>query len=184
MRWGSRRIGFQDGDWPTPPIALDDFRYDRALGGGAFFDIGPYMASLGRVLWHAEPERVSVLVGERTGDGLETSYSVLAGYPGGKTAIGHFGFTTVYQNTLRLLDANYAIELERPFSLPPGMAGDIRVQSSEQQYCHQVDPADSMQIFLARVLNAVKAGSREFDAPMLSDARTLGRIIEAGSVSW
>lgn len=164
----------------TPPVPRDDFRYDRARGGGAFFDTGPYMASLGRVLWQAEPEQLSVLVSERTEDGLETAYSVLASYPGGRTAVGHFGFTTVYQNTLRLLGEGCAIEFERPFSMPPAPAPGIRVQTKDQQYVHQVDPADSMQLFLTQVLNAVKTGSREFDAPLTSDARTLGRLIAAG----
>ncbi|MFF9118769.1 Gfo/Idh/MocA family protein [Streptomyces massasporeus] len=167
----------------TPPVPRDDFRYDRARGGGAFFDTGPYMASLGRVLWQAEPEELSVLVSERTEDGLETAYSVLASYPGGRTAIGHFGFTTVYQNTLRLLGGGCAFEFERPFSMPPDAAPGIRVQTKDQQYVHRVDPADSMQLFLTQVLDAVKTGSREFDAPLISDARTLGRLIGAGSAT-
>ncbi|MEV5685851.1 MULTISPECIES: Gfo/Idh/MocA family protein [unclassified Streptomyces] len=165
----------------TPPVPRGDFRYDRSRGGGAFLDTGPYMASLGRVLWQAEPEQVNVLVSGRTEDGLETAYSVLAGYPGGRTAIGHFGFTTVYQNTLRLLGSGCAIDIERPFSLPPETQGSIRVHSGEAQHVHRVARADSMRLFLARVLEAVRTGSREWDAPLLSDARTLGRIIAAGS---
>lgn len=165
----------------TPPVPRDDFRYDRARGGGAFLDTGPYMASLGRMLWQAEPEQLSVLVSERTEDGLETAYSVLAGYPGGRTAVGHFGFTTVYQNTLRLLGQGCAIEFERPFSLPPDVAPGIRIQTKDQQYVHQMDPADSMQLFLTQVLHAVKTGSREFDTPLISDARTLGRLVAAGN---
>ncbi|MCX4966402.1 Gfo/Idh/MocA family oxidoreductase [Streptomyces sp. NBC_00654] len=165
----------------TPPVPRDDFRYDRSRGGGAFLDTGPYMASLGRVLWQAEPEQVNVLVSRRTEDGLETAYSVLAGYPGGRTAIGHFGFTTVYQNTLRLLGGGCAIDFERPFSLPPEMRGSVQVSTGERQYVHRVARADSMRLFLTRVLEAVRTGSREFDAPLLSDARTLGSIIAAGS---
>ncbi|MCZ0978219.1 Gfo/Idh/MocA family oxidoreductase [Streptomyces diastatochromogenes] len=113
----------------TPPVPRDDFRFDRARGGGAFADTGPYLASLGRVLWQAEPERLDVLVTERTDDGLETAYSVLASYPGGRTAVGHFGFTTVYQNTLRLLGESCAIDFERPFSLPPDLTSALRVQT-------------------------------------------------------
>jgi predicted dehydrogenase len=164
----------------TPPVPRDDFRYDRARGGGAFFDTGPYLASLGRVLWQAEPERLSVQVSERTEDGLETAYSVLASYPGGRTAVGHFGFTTVYQNTLRLLGEGCAIEFERPFSMPPAPAPGIRVQTGDQSYVEEVAPADSMQLFLEQVLNAVRTGSREFDDSLMSDARTLGRLVAAG----
>jgi dTDP-3,4-didehydro-2,6-dideoxy-alpha-D-glucose 3-reductase len=165
----------------TPPVPVDDFRQDSRRGGGALLDTGPYMASLGRVLWGAEPERVSVIVGDRTADGLETSYGVLAGYPGGKTIAGQFGFTTAYRNTLQLLGRNIAIDFERPFSAPPDMAAGIRVETNSESHVRSVRPADSMRIFLSGVLDAVHAGSREFDSPLLSDARTLDRLVNAAS---
>jgi len=165
----------------TPPVPADDFRHDPRRGGGALLDTGPYMASLGRVLWGAEPERVSIIVGDRTADGLETSYSVLAGYPEGRTIVGQFGFTTAYRNSLQLLGRNIAIDFERPFSAPPDMTVGIRVESSGERYVRSVPPADSMGVFLSDVLNAVRAGSREFDVPLLSDARTLDRLVNAAS---
>lgn len=163
----------------TPPVPADDFRHDRRKGGGALLDTGPYMASLGRVLWDAEPDRVNVLVGDRTADGLETSYSVLAGYPEGKTIVGQFGFTTNYRNSLLLLGRGVAIEFERPFSALPEMEVDLRVDSHGKHTSRSVRPADSMRIFLSRVLDAVNTGSREFDDPLLSDARTLDRLTQA-----
>ncbi|GAA2087062.1 hypothetical protein GCM10009780_28210 [Actinomadura alba] len=44
---------------------------------------------------------------------------------------------------------------------------------------HCVPPADSMTIFLSRVVDAFRTGSWEFDEPMLSDARTLDHLIQA-----
>lgn len=162
----------------TPPVPADDFRHDRRAGGGAFLDTGPYMASLGRVLWGTEPEQVSVIVGDRNADGLETSYSVLAGYPGGSTIVGQFGFTTAYRNSLQLLGKNLVMDLERPFSALPDMTVGIRIESNGQSRVLSVPAADSMRIFLSQVLSAVAAGSREFDGPLLSDARTLDRLIK------
>ncbi|SFB26048.1 Predicted dehydrogenase [Amycolatopsis marina] len=165
----------------TPPVPADDFRCDRSAGGGALLDTGPYMASLGRVLWGTEPDRVTVIVGDRTTNGLETSYSVLAGYPGGRTVIGQFGFTAAYRNSLQLLGPGIAVDLARPFSAPPDMTVDIRIESSGESHTRSVHAADSMQIFLSSVLDAVRAGSREFDAPLLSDARTRDRLVRAAS---
>jgi NDP-hexose-3-ketoreductase len=165
----------------TPPVPTEDFRYDPRRGGGALLDTGPYMASLGRVLWGAEPERVSVIVSDRTADGLETSYSVLAGYPGEKAIVGHFGFTTAYRNALQLLGRNIAIDVERPFSALPDMTVGIRVESRGESYVRNAGPADSMRIFLSGVLRAIQTGAREFDGPLLSDARTLNRLIDAAS---
>lgn len=165
----------------TPPVPADDFRYDRSAGGGALFDTGPYMASVGRVLWGTEPEHVTVLVGDRTPGGLDLSYSVLAGYPDGKTVVGHFGFTTAYRNSLQLLGRGVAVDLTRPFSAPPDLTVDIRIESASESHLRSVYPADSMRTFLAGVLDAARAGSREFDAPLLSDARTLARLVQAAS---
>lgn len=163
----------------TPPVPAGDFRHDRLRGGGALFDTGPYLASLGRVLWDAEPDRMNVIVGERTADGLELSYSVLAGYPGGKTIVGQFGFTTAYRNALHLLGPNVFIDFERPFSALPDMAVSIRIESHGDSRVRTLRPADSMRAFLTGVLGAAGTGSRDFDAPLLSDARTLHQLIRA-----
>jgi predicted dehydrogenase len=143
----------------TPPVPADDFRHDRRRGGGALLDTGPYLASLGRGLWGAEPDRVRVIVGDRASDGMETSYSALAGYPGGRTVVGQFGFTTAYRNSLELLGRDIVIDCERPFSAPPDMAVGIRVDSRGESRVQHLRPADSMRIFLASVLAAVRTGS-------------------------
>ncbi|MFE7275855.1 Gfo/Idh/MocA family protein [Streptomyces sp. NPDC057623] len=167
----------------TPPVPADDWRYDRAKGGGALLDTGPYAVSLGRVLWGVEPERIDVIVGDRTADALETSYGMLAGYPGGRTVVGQFGFTTAYQNMVRLMGEGFRIEIERPFSAPPGMAVDLRVQAGDQVRVHTVEPADSMRVFLCEVLAAAERGSQDFGVSLLSDARALARLTRAASVS-
>lgn len=160
----------------TPPVPADDFRYDRERGGGALLDTGPYMASLGRVLWGAEPEQMHVIVSDRTPQGVETSYSVLAGYPGARTIVGHFGFTTVYQNSLRLQGKGCAAEITRPFSILPGAETGITVDADGERSVRSVDPADSMRLFLSQVVRAVRSGSREFDEALLTDVRTLERL--------
>jgi predicted dehydrogenase len=167
----------------TPPVPEDDFRYDPRRGGGALLDTGPYLASLGRVLWGTEPEQLHVIVGDRTADGLVTFYSVLAGYPDGRTIVGQFGFTTAYRNSLHLQGRRLSVDLERPFSAPPEMPVDLRIEAKGEQHVRHVDPADSMRLFLTGVVGAVHTGSREFDAALLSDARTLDRLTCAASTS-
>ncbi|MDH6709077.1 NDP-hexose-3-ketoreductase [Kitasatospora sp. MAA19] len=166
----------------TPPVPPGDFRYDRRKGGGALMDTGPYFASLGRVLWGVEPERLSVVVGNRSADGLDTSYSVLAGYPGGRAVTGHFGFTTLYQNCLRLAGPGFTAGIERAFSIPPDMTAELEVTFGEQHEVRRINRSDSLEIFLSWVLGAIDAGSREFDDPLISDARTLDRLVRAAAL--
>ncbi|MET9707949.1 Gfo/Idh/MocA family protein [Streptomyces griseus] len=165
----------------TPPVPADDWRYDRAKGGGALLDTGTYAVSLGRVLWGAEPERLDAIVGDRTADGLATSYSMLAGYPGGRTVVGQFGFTTAYQNTVRLMGKGFTIEIERPFSALPATTVDLRVQAGDRRYVHSVAPADSMRLFLHEALAAAERRSQDLAVPLLSDARALARLTRAAS---
>lgn len=167
----------------TPPVPADDWRYDGAMGGGALLDTGPYAVSLGRVLWGAEPERIDAIVGDRTADGLETSYSMLAGYPGGRTVVGQFGFTTAYQNLVRLMGKGFTIEIERPFSALPATAVDLRIQAGDRRYVRSVAPADSMRLFLYEVLAAAEQGSQSLAVPLLSDAWALARLTLAASAS-
>ncbi|MFM9610737.1 Gfo/Idh/MocA family protein [Streptomyces niveiscabiei] len=159
----------------TPPVPAGDFRHDAVRGGGALLDTGPYLASLGRVLWGLELEGLSVV----TGDGAMSSYSVLGQYPGGRTVVGHFGFTTVYRNSLQLLSARAAVDVGRPFSMPPGPETAVSVRDGDGERVLRVPPADSMALFLDAVLSAVRTASREFDAAVLSDARTLARLVRA-----
>ncbi|MEU8069015.1 Gfo/Idh/MocA family oxidoreductase [Micromonospora sp. NPDC048169] len=166
----------------TPPVPATDFRHDRSRGGGALLDTGPYLASLGRVLWDAEPDRLQVIVGDRAPDGLELAYSVLAGYPGDRTLVGQFGFTTGYRNALHLLGPGVGVDFERPFSAPPDLSPTVRVDAGGTSESHRLPPADSMLLFLDRVLAAVRSGSREFDEPLLSDARTRDQLARAADL--
>ncbi|MGW9213179.1 Gfo/Idh/MocA family protein [Embleya sp. NPDC055664] len=165
----------------TPPVPAGDFRHDRGRGGGALLDTGPYLASLGRVLWDLEPEEVSVMVADRTADGLDLSYSALARYAEGRTVVGHFGFTNTYRNALQLLGRHELVDIERPFSMPPENEARVTIRKDNEERIHRIAPADSMRLFLDRVIDAAYTGSREFDEPLLGDARTLDRLIRSAN---
>jgi hypothetical protein len=61
------------------------------------------------------------------------------------------------------------------------MTAGIRIESTGESHLRSVLPADSMQIFLSSVLDAAYRNSREYDAPLLSDARTLDHMVRAAS---
>lgn len=160
----------------TPPVPATDWRWSKRLGGGAIADTGPYAVSLGRLLWKTTPVEFRALVHDRTAEELETSYSMLADYSDGHAIVGHFGFTSPYQNVVRITGDAFTIDIERPFSAPPDLAVDIRVQSEDRRFVHTVEPADSMREFLSAVLEAVDQGSTSFGHTLLADARALERL--------
>ena len=49
------------------------FRYNRGLGGGAFLDTSPYVASIGRFFFDAIPVQCYYLENSMLKNGIETS---------------------------------------------------------------------------------------------------------------
>src|SRR5688500_20280379 len=78
-----------------------NFRYRECYGGGALWDLGPYAVSVGRILFGGEPTAIAGQVLTRGGpDDVDTAFNLAATYSDGRSAVGHFGFNTVYRNRL------------------------------------------------------------------------------------
>lgn len=167
----------------TPPLPLDSYRYRRVLGGGALLDLGPYTASIGRLIWGVAPQRVSACINSYSGDGeVDTSYSVLAEYGTGRVLVGHFGFTTEYRNWLHLLGPGLGVEAPRVFSTPPGMVTDLLVRHRDEITTEPTPAGDAVRLFLAAVLAAIEGGDIALLAEtLLEDARGLDQLRRAAA---
>jgi predicted dehydrogenase len=180
-----RRVFAEHGSAPThvtcaltPPIPADDFRHRKALGGGALLDLGPYAASLGRVIWGVAPAAISAC---STHDGeVDISFSLLARYGGGRVLAGHFGFDTEYCNWIHLLGPSLAVEARGVFSTPPDAATEITVRHRDAITVRTSPPAPAMRLFLAAVLAAIARGHHApLAQTLLNDARVLDRLRHA-----
>lgn len=167
----------------TPPVPTDDWRWDASAGGGAIADLGPYAASVGRVLWDTEPTSVGLVVNARGHSGVVSSFSVLAEYSGGRSVIGRFGFTMPYRNELHLAGDGISIDVDRAFSAPPDYAVNLRVATKGQDHDRAVPPADSMAAFLQEVVDQADDPSGMHAERMLGDARVRHRLERAASAS-
>lgn len=169
-----------------PPLPAHDFRYRAELGGGALWDLGPYAVSPGRLFFAAEPREILARVTGGTGS-VDTSFSVLATYPGGRSLVGHFGFTTGYTNRLELLGPDMTVSLDRAFTTPPELVPVLRVHHEDRRRDVEVPAADSFAPFLAAVRRALPAdavhGREAFAADLLSDADALERLRQAVTAS-
>lgn len=161
-----------------PPLARDDFRNDQKMGGGCIFDLGPYAASCARHFFGEPPDEVLARVLTRDQDtGLETSFSLLATYPGGRAMAGHFGFNTEYRNALSLLGPGIAVDVERAFTLPADLAAPLSWRRRNQQDTLTCPAGDGFALFLEAVMQAIRAQNwKQFAAAMLADARFIEQI--------
>lgn len=178
----ARRVFQEAGEAPMrmnatfsfPPLDPRGFRYSPALGGGSLFDLGPYAVSCGRVFFGAPPTEITCRVLSRQNGGVDTSFSLLASFAGGKALVGHFGFTTEYQNTLSLLGPKVAIEITRAFTAPWDMELELRVRRSNSESTLMAPAADAFQLFFERVFTDIQRGEwSRFSQALLADAECL-----------
>lgn len=161
-----------------PPLAPEDFRYRRELGGGALLDLGPYAVTPGRIFFGASPtEILGRCLSASDNDQVDTSFSMLAIYPESRSCVGSFGYTTCYLNRLDIIGPGTVVTVDRAFSPPPDMTTDLIVRQRDQVSTIVVPPADSFALFLEDFFKAI-AGHNHGDFPkrMLADALAINRL--------
>lgn len=160
-----------------PPMDPANFRYRSDLGGGALWDVGPYLAATGRIFYGGEPEAVHCQVLARGGvDNVDIAFSALGIYSNGRSLVGHFGFDTGYSNRLELLGPSIGVDLERAFTTPPDLATSVRVSGPTGATTSTVPAADSFQVFFQHVVDCIEDRRQDgLAADLLGDARTLAR---------
>ncbi|WP_437604913.1 Gfo/Idh/MocA family oxidoreductase [Sorangium sp. So ce834] len=185
-----RRIFSDAGRAPTrlaatfsfPPLPADNYRYRAALGGGSLLDLGPYAVTLGRVLLAAaEPESIACRVVERA-DEVETAFSVLMIFPGGRSLVGHYGMTTGYQNRLEVLGPDVVVTIDRAFSPPADLPIQLGVAERDRRRTVEVPAADSFAEFFRSVFEAIARGEHgELARTLLADAALLDALRRAAA---
>jgi len=161
-----------------PPLPKDNFRYRKELGGGALWDLGPYAVSPGRLFFNAEPQEVFCRVCSRNPEtGVDTAFSMLALYPGGRTMTGHFDFNTEYRNCINILGPGMSVDIDRVFTTPPDVENRLVVRSKNSTSRIATPPTDSFASFLESVCNEIKENNySHFAEELLSDAAVLDRL--------
>jgi len=167
-----------------PSMDPDNFRYRRALGGGALWDLGPYAAAVGRVFLDDEPASVACRVLARGGpDGVETAFAVLEEFSNGRSVVGTFGFDTVYRNRLDLVGGELGVEVDRIFTTPPEASNELRITRRDGAATVTAPPGDAFALFFDHVLRRIDAGEwGQLSSDLHRDARTLHRLRQAAGV--
>jgi predicted dehydrogenase len=159
-----------------PPMDPGNFRYQAALGGGALWDVGPYLVATSRIFFGSDPVTVDCRVLARSDTNVEIAFTALGTFPGGGSLVGQFGFDTAYMNRLQLIDRTQVIEIDRAFTTPAGYANTLRVTGSSGASSVDVPPADSFRCFFEHVLGQIAAHEPgRLAADLLADARLLER---------
>ena len=168
----------------VPPLDPGNFRYCRSLGGGSLWDLGPYAVSVGRVFFGEPPDTIDCRVLSVGGDeNVETAFSMLATYAGGRSVVGHFGFDTAYRNHLDILSHDLSVEADRVFTIPADVENEIRITSATDSQLKKAPAANAFRPFFERVFQAIEAHDwRGFSSDLIADAESLQRLRDAAGV--
>ncbi len=184
-----RRIFADAGSRPTrisgtfsfPPLAMDNFRYRESLGGGALFDLGVYALGPGRLFFGAEPREIICRVVDRAEE-VETSFSVMAIYPGGRSLVGNFGFNTGYRNHLEVLGPQVVVALDNVFTTPANLDNVLYVNRNGEAGMVSISAADPFEQFLQAVFRALDSEHYEALAQdFLANAQLMHRLRRAAA---
>jgi predicted dehydrogenase len=161
-----------------PPLPASDFRYRRALGGGALSDLGPYAVSPGRVFWGERPLDVECRILSTGGpDAIDTSFSMMLRYADGRSVVGHFGFTTAYRNRLSLLGPACGLDVDRIFTTPEDLENECAVTRPTGVERLKLPAGDAFADFMRDVVARIREADFEvcYEA-LLSDGFVLDRM--------
>ena len=157
-----------------PPMDPGNFRYQVALGGGALWDVGPYLAATSRLFFGSDPVTFDCRVLARQDSSVEIAFSALATFPGSRSLVGQFGFDTAYLNRLQLLGEACIVEIDRAFTTPPDHSNSIRVTGPGGLSVVEVAPADSFRCFFEQVIARIEAHDwGMLAADLVADSRVL-----------
>lgn len=160
-----------------PPLPATNFRLTPEWGGGAIWDLGPYAVTPGRLFFGEAPDSLAVFAEQPAHSPVETAFSVLARYPGGRQMVGHYGTTTAYVNRLEVLGPQLSITMDRAFTTTPLNGCRVWGTASLRPVELDIPPADTFALFLTDVFDAIAADDLDrFAAAMATDAQLLDQL--------
>ncbi len=114
---------------------------------------------------------------------VDTAFSVLMTYPGGRSCVGTFAFGGAYTNRLVALSPSATVTLERAFTSVPAEGCRVRVQTEARDETVVSDKADAFSGFLGSVLQAIQAKEiRKFRQDLLHDAHAISQLRQAAGL--
>jgi predicted dehydrogenase len=124
----------------------DDYRWKRAMGGGALLDIGCYGVSAARHFFRGEPEAVSVRAAFRAGsDGVDESAAAWLDFGEGRLATVSCSFASAFSQGLEVTGTEGRARLDRPW-----LSGDtpvhIDIERGFERRTEEIAPADAYRL--------------------------------------
>lgn len=162
-----------------PPFEPENFRWNKNLGGGSLYDLGPYMSSTGRFIFGGTASKVHAYASNFKND-VPVSFGVQATWPCGGILIGLFGFDSEYLNRIEIIGRNGHASLQRAFTTPPDLVNTIKFSQNNQTHDIQCVAADAFACFFEKIKKSIQKDCfSTWHQNILDDAKTLSLLFES-----
>lgn len=167
-----------------------DYRWKRAMGGGALLDIGCYGVSAARYFLGSEPVAVSARARFGSGDdGVDESAAAWLDFGDGRLATVTCSFTSAFVQAVEVVGSAGTVRLDRPW-LSVDTPARIEWQRGDEREVEEIGPVDAYRRMVEHFRGLV-GDSRRPGAPaedgvaqavvleaMLRSARSGGTVVE------
>jgi len=114
-----------------PPLQETDFRYKKALGGGAVLDACAYLVHSARHFYGSEPVNVHAVLSAEQGREVETHATILLDFGEGRVANLVTGFNNKYKSMQMIWGSKGLLTLERAYALPPEHQSVLTIETQD-----------------------------------------------------
>lgn len=114
-----------------PPLPKDNFRWNKALGGGALLDTGAYMAKASQLLLGGGLDVVGACQRMDDRTGVDLYGEAMFRDSRGRVAQVAYGFDYFYQCRVELLGTKGKLSTNRVFTAPPSFEPVIHIETAE-----------------------------------------------------
>lgn len=142
-----------------PPLDPGNFRYNKALGGGALLDAGAYTLRASQ-LYLGTQLTVKAAMFASSHPEVETRGAALLVSDQGVPAELAWGFDHFYQCSVELWGSKGRIFQDRAFTAPPGFSPTVVVESAGRRVEYAI-PADNHFVNLWREFHGQVTGERD-----------------------
>ncbi|HOU59753.1 MAG TPA: Gfo/Idh/MocA family oxidoreductase [Kiritimatiellia bacterium] len=167
-----------------PPLPKTNFRWDKALGGGALLDAGAYMTKVSQLLLGLglEVRGASLQMDEETG--VDRYGEAMLRNAQGQVAQVAFGFDYYYQCRVELLGTKGKVSSNRVLTAPPDHVPSLSIETPNGS-CEEMLPPDNHYVKMWRwFADAVASGEYQSHWDILCDqAHLLNEIRKAAGAS-
>jgi predicted dehydrogenase len=143
-------------DFGFPFRGGSDFRYIKALGGGALLDCGGYPLKLASLLLGDTARVVSATLGYRDGIDVDICGNASMRNADGRNAQISFGMDNSYRCSLDIWGSKCSLYTNRIFTAPEGFPPTVAVSGTDGVKEYTLAPDDSFLKSIARFLACIE----------------------------